>query len=422
MIKKYGKLINIFLVLILGFITIKFIQIKDAKEEISKLYVGETSMVLSQTGLSHEEFIDISKELNETEGVTATNTYLESNGEKQNTLFIDKIYYDKYLGNLDIEGDRFTNNDFVIEFNENTVIPIIVDKGYAEKNNLSIGEETTIENFLPNACELYSDETSVIGTSDGTTVLNSETNNKDLCASDSRYDYLENENGFDAIPAKVIGLFDGSSYNMAGFPKEAFPTVDVIAPSFIVDNSNIDFYNVEDYLNGSLTVTKSQIQLFVDYEKISDEEFNQKISSIEKKYGKSLTIDRSTDWKKFEIEDTIKIYNQSLVNYVFISIVILLLWIIQSYYRFMYLKYDCAVLITLGTSKRQIVNREFKLGLPIAVINLVVILILGQLLSNTLLFLLYFLLICLIEYLASLLYCNCIKQSVISKILSGGSL
>lgn len=420
MIKKYGKITEVIVVIVLGFICIKAVQINNAKKDIDNLYSGETSMTLSQTGLNMDQYRQVIEEIDALQGVTVSNTYLEENGERQNTLFIDKIYQDKYMNNLEIEGANFSDKDFSIEFDDKIVIPALVSKEYATENNLEIGEETSIENFLPNACELYSDETSMIASADGTSILNNETANKDQCQSTNKYSYLENENGFDEIPIKVIGIFDESSYSFPGFPSEYFPQIQVVVPSFIANDANKSKYDLSAYKNGDLTITKSQVEVFVDYSQITDSDLNEQIGKIESEIGTSLMLERSTDWQKFGIEDTIKIYNQALVNYIFIGIVVGILWIIQWYYRLQYFKYDYAVLSLLGANTKTIIRRQIRNELSIILFNSAIVVVVGILVNAVWLFIICYVLIWILECISYVVLCK--KLELVSnegKLLEG---
>lgn len=422
MIKKYGSVVNILLIVILAVITTKAMQINTEKEKMSELYTGETTMLFAQTGFEPEQYVDAVEELDQIEGVTASNSYMDTNGERQNTLYIDQVYNDQYLANLQIDGEHFNIDDFKIEFTKNTTLPVIVSLEYATENKLKVGSQTTIENFLPSACELYSTASSTIGASDGTSVLNSEINNGELCKSDQTYEYLDNDNGFAEIPVKVIGIFDNAENSFPGFPIENHGQIDVLAPRFIVKNSNQHLYDVENYRQGNFVVTKSGIQLFINYDEISESELNQQIQELEQQFGVTFTLDKATDWKMVEIEDTIKLYNQALVNYLFGGVVILVLWLLQMYYRLLAFQYDAAVFTLLGVPRSKIISFQFKRSLPIALVVLIVIAIVGLYLKMLIIMFAYYLLIYSLELVIFSLYTFKLTKGNINQLLTGGEL
>ncbi len=421
MIKKYGQFINIFLILILSLVIINTTNTLLEKKKITDLYTGESTIVFSQTGLSADQFIAIANELNEINGVTVSESYIEQNGEQQTSLFIDSIYYNKYLSKLNIEGAGFTDDDFKIIFDEQTVVPILISSEYAEKNSITVNDQITIENFVPNICEMYSDEINFVS-SQGTTIVDNQVNNKDMCVADTRYDYLDNDNGFAAIPAQVKGIFDSNGSSFPGFPTEYFLPIDVLVPNFVVDNNNFDLYNLNQYEMQGLTVTKSLVQVFVDYELISDTEFNQNVQRIEEENDVTLYLERANDWQKFAIENNIQMYNQKLINYIFLSLIIIVFWTIQMYYRQMYFKYDYAVLKLLGSQKKQIIMWQIKKERLITLIVIGVLIIIGIITNSLLLDITLYLILFIIELL--ILYINILitDDSNINSILTGGSL
>lgn len=422
MIKKYGSIINVLLILILSAITFKAVQIKAEKDKLNELYTGETAMKISETGLNYAQFNQVITTFDNIDGITASSSYVADNIYINNTLFIDQIYFEKYLNKFNVTGDNFTPDDFKIEFTKDTVIPILINANYAKRNNLKIGDETTILNYLPSVCELYSDNADFTGDDDGTAVKNNEINNQVECTIDNTFDYLMDDNGFAQIPVKVIGTFDNQGRSFPGFPIELFPRTDFIAPRFIVKNSNEQLYDLQKYRNGEPTITKDKIVLFINLDTISDTELNQQIKAIEQELGTRLEIEKVTDWQKFEIEDKISMYNQGLVNYIFISVIIVVVWLLQLYYRLLAFQYESAVLTLLGVHRNQILKLQFKKQIPISIVILVIVVIIGMLLNILWYVLIYDLLLIIMEQVIFKLDIRKVTQENINQLLTGGNL
>lgn len=422
MIKKYGSLINILLILILSFITVKAIQIKNEKEEISELFTGETTMYLEQIGLSYEQYQEVANQIADTKGITMTNTNIENNDERQTTLFIDQVYYNNYLSKMQVNGNAFEPTDFTIEFTSETEIPVIINAKFAIENNLSVGDVTTIENYLPNVCEFYSNDIIYSNSIDGTAIKEKETDYQNQCNRDETYEYLLNDNGFAEIPVKVIGIFENEDRPFPGFPMDIYPIVDVIAPRFILKNSNEDKYDLQKYRSGEFTLMKSQVIFFVDYNIISDAELNKKIQDIEEKIGTKIFYEKVTDWMLFVIEDNIHMYNQALVNYIFIGNVIVVLWLVQLYYRLIYFQYECGVLCLLGVPRKQILSYHLKKNIKLSMLILLLVVLIGFIFEMLVYTLAYYILLSIIEQITFKRYATKVNQDNLNQILIGGNL
>lgn len=422
MIKKYGSIINILLIVILSIISFKAVQIKNDKEKIDALYTGETAMYLSQTGLDYDQYNQAITKFNNIDGVTVSNTYASDLDRPQSILYIDSIYYNNYINDLPITGDKFNPDDFTIEFTKDTVIPIIINTRYANANGLAIGDETTVADLLPSVCSMFSDESTSITAADGTTVNNTVLSNKDMCPKDTTFDYLSGEDFLDHIPVKVIGTFENIGQSFPGFPINYYPSIDIIAPSYIKKDSNEYLYDLEKYRNDELTPVSRSMLLFVDYDKISYTELNEKIIEFEKDVGAELSIEKTSDWQKTEIEDKINMYNQALINSLFIGIVILVLWLLQMYYRLLAFQYESAVMTLIGAQRNNIIGFQFKSQMKISLTVLAFIIAIGVALHLLIYTLLYFLVLLILELIIFSVFTLNVKKENINQLLTGGNL
>lgn len=416
---------NVLLILIFSFITVKGIQIKNAYDEISELYTGETTMVIGETGISYEQYVDAVNLLDNTEGITATNTFFVDkliDRNRQSTLFIDQVYYYNYLSKMQITGDKFKTKDFMIEFTGETEIPVIINAKFANKNGLEVGDKTTIENNLPYVCELFGDDVIYSTRGDESAVKVAETSFNEQCNYDNTYEYLDNKSGYAEIPVKVIGTFDTEDRSFPGVPSDDNSSVDVIAPRFIVKDSNENKYDLQKYRSGELALAASRILLFVDYDVISDGEFNLKIQEIENKIGAKIYYEKITDWKMFEIEDNIHMYNQALVNYMFIASVVVVVWFVQLYFRLIYFQYECAVMLLLGAPRTSIISFQWKKNKKMSIVILILVAIIGFLFNMIVYTLAYYILLLVIEQKIFERYSLKVDEENINEILIGGNL
>ncbi len=418
--KKYSRLSFMVLTIILSLMVNIVREIDVQKAQINELNTGVVSTQFSTSNLDPGLYNELFDQLDQIEGVTMTNTYYENNGEPQKTLFVDEQYNNEYINKLVSSGEGLSTDDFTIIFDETTTIPVLVSESYATNNNLRVGDSTTMENYLPNICEIYSNSQSFITSSDGTSVQNGESNNKDLCQSDSKYDYLETENGFSKIPITIKGIYKEPESGLAGLDIYNNPQIDIISPSFIVDNVNTELYDLDRYENHQKIYPHQLVLGLLDYDVLNDDEFVGRVNQIEQDFNTNIDFERASEWQENDYSEQIKMYNQTLVNYTFIAILFLIIIIVYEYYKQQLIKYQFAVLYLLGCNKKTIIKYEVLNNLKIDALQLVVVLSFGILNNTLVLSCLLFVLIYLVDLIINLFtYNNLMHKNLQEALIEG---
>ncbi|MFV0287820.1 MAG: hypothetical protein ACK5HR_00010 [Mycoplasmatales bacterium] len=308
---------------------------------------------------------DIMTDLDAIEGVTLTNTTFSDVSDNLH-VYADEVYYNKIKDQLDFEvGQGFSTNDFVIQYNDNTVLPIIITKNYAQANNIQVGDQMEIEDFLPSVCGTHMN---------WSTMMTTENEEEGVTVEYPKVDEVCDDLGeFTQIKTKVIGIVSNNNTDIIDQKQVKDP---FLLPSFIVDDQNMHLYDLDSYLNHQPIYTNILYgqYLFIDYQQIAPPEFEQEFEAVKGKYSTELNIYSQTLYASIDSEEEIRKKMQTIIVLMYISFILLVLYFSYLFSELKYKEYKFAVYHLLGAKWKHIQKRELKKELPYIIIQLLLVL------------------------------------------------